>query len=171
MNRSFLILAAAPLLVAQPARADWGQTHWGDPIETVMSAIGSGIEAKPGDSDDRVFDQDQAAEQKGEFHGIPVRYQFYVDVRTRGLSLVRATPLFEAQDCAAFAAAARAELGKPGHQSSKDVYGTRFDRTEWTDKKANLAILLSEFSGSLFADGSCLMTWQPYGSGKPGLKN
>lgn len=172
MRKCAILLAVAGLAgLSAPAHADWEQTRWGDPIETVMATVGEGIAAKPGDEGDQVFGQDQVAERTGEFHGVSVRYQFYVSPRSRGLSLVRATPLNEAQDCAAFGAAARAELGKPRRTKRESLTQIDIHRSEWASRQANLAILLSEFSGGLFPEPSCLLIWQPYGNGKPGARN
>jgi hypothetical protein len=174
MTRQRILLAAtcalACVTTAAPARADWGPTHWGDSIDTVIASVGDGIAAKPGDHGDRVFNQDLRAEREGDFHGLAARYQFYVG-RKGGLSLIRVTPKDEAHDCNAFAEAARNDLGEPWVKKRENLVGTVIDTSQWRDREANLAIQMSEFSGSMFVTQSCLLTWQRYGSGKPGVDN
>ena len=41
-------LAMILALAASPARADWGPTHWGDPLDAVIASVGEGIAAKAG---------------------------------------------------------------------------------------------------------------------------
>lgn len=165
------IVATCVALGSAPAHADWGPTRWGDPVEEVIASVGEGIVARTGTKDNQVFDQDLVAEREGEFHGIKVLYQFYVQPQSRGLSLVRMVPVDEARDCAAFGDSARTEFGQEKHKKRENLYGLVIDRSEWADRVANLAVLLSEFSGTLFSERSCLVTWQPYGSGRAGLDN
>lgn len=162
-------LATAAVLLAAPALADWEKTHWGDGVDKVIADLGEGARSDVGDKDDRVFDKDRLASRDGDYHGVNARWQFFFDAKG-GLSVVKIKPQDYA-DCDRFMVAAKGDLGKMKGPKVKDLGKIKFSSWTKADRAANQAIMLVQVNGLASGRQLCHVTYQPYGSGKPGPEN
>jgi hypothetical protein len=162
-------LAAAAIVAAAPAAADWGKTHWGDGVDKVIADVGEGAKSDVGDKDDRVFDKDRLASRDGDYKGINAVWQFFFDAKG-GLAVIKIKPQDYA-DCDRFMTIAKGDLGKLKGPKVKDIGTIKFSSWTKADRKANQAVMLVQVNGLASGRQICHVTYQPYGSGKPGQEN
>jgi hypothetical protein len=162
------LLALAATLIATPALADWENTSWGSSEAEVLAAVEGSVHDQ-GDSDDRVWEQDQRVTRAGDYHGLPARWVFFFDKDDR-LSLIKIKP-DDFSQCEAFLKAAEAGLGKPAKQEHKEIASSTFDVKHFTNRDANLAMLTLMLGGPGGRNPFCHITFQPYGNGVPGPRN
>jgi hypothetical protein len=167
MNR-FIAFAAAALLIATPALADWENTRWGSSEADVLAAV-EGSVRNQGDKDDQVWEQDQRITRSGDYHGMPAQWVFFFDEKD-GLSLIKIKP-DDFTRCAEFLTAAEAPLGKPTKKDSRVVGRFTFDAKHYTNRAENLAMLTLMLTGQGGSNPFCHITFQPYGNGVPGARN
>jgi hypothetical protein len=161
--------AAATALLASPALADWANTRWGDSVEKVIAAVGDGAILDRGNKDDRIFDKDRLASSEGDYNGIKAVRQFFFDGKG-GLAVVKIKPK-DYTDCDQFMVAAKGELGELEGPRVKELSTFKFSSWIRADRKANQAIMLVQVNNLSSGRQICHVTYQPYGSGKPGLEN
>lgn len=171
MNRvlaPIAVIAAAALLTAAPALADWENTRWGSSAAAVLATV-EGSAANQGDADDRVWGQDQRVTKAGDYHGMAANWVFFFD-GSDGLSVIKIKPV-DFKNCAAFLTAAEAGLGKPTKAERKEVADSTFDVKQFTNRDSNLAMLTLLLTGPGGRNPFCHITFQPYGNGVPGPRN
>lgn len=170
MNRTVaLAIAAAAVLAAAPASADWEKTRWGDPVEKVVAKAGPGAEPFAGTEKQRVFDQDYRARRRGEMKGVAVEWQFFFDANG-GLSVVKIIPQDYA-NCPAFLTMIRGTVGRPIASKAQTLSTLELKTDQYNDKAKNLAMMVLKASNPSKSTQLCHITYQSYGDGKPGMRS
>lgn len=129
LTRSCAVLALA--ITAQPAKAEWGATHWGMTVREVVAAVGGDARKVRDRRDDRVLDHRLLAKSSHTEDGIAYTAEYFFGSDGRGLTMVRLVPVSTA-DCGAMQAAQEARFGR-GSDRSQGAIGSplRIQATYW----------------------------------------
>ena len=164
------VAAVLALMAATPAGTQSGPAiPWGENPAQV-AARRTGGEVVAGEPGDAVFDQAYGARAKGQLGGMQVEELFFFDTGNR-LSVIKLQPL-DAKDCSTFSASAQTEFGEPDERERKTLLPNyAVNRVIWRKREADRVLLLAEFPRIGSVKASCHVTIQPYGDGKPGVRD
>ena len=153
-----LALGAAAFASSSALYADWRNTHWGDPVDQVIAAVGGDAKPDKGGAGDRIDGQDRLASSTGDLGGISTRTEYFFDSKG-GLSLVQTSPR-SGDDCDRFIKSFK-PLGKPASDEKKVIGPMTLRTWLWIDPASNLQTQLVLISGLKLSFAPCHVTYMP----------